>query len=450
VKLYKTLQKGGKMKNSRGLFLALMLCSSKAFCSGIGADSVAFVNYGANAGFGQGSFPGIVLGMPKGAGPSMGSLDVLSLGKSGDITLVFLDEIIVDGPGYDLAVFENPFFISGDSGKAYVEVAFVELSVEGDSFVSYPFDFDSTIQPVGNPARYKGLAGVWPVNSYEGVPDPRNPDSSGGDLFDLSLVGLENARFVRIIDAGDSIYDGGWKSKGSAGFDLDAAVAMHWTDRANPFVVTDAEAISAVEITVYFSKSLAGDTGFPLDYFKLDGVPLMSGDQVIAFDSTTLKLVLNTTLPLTDTMPVLTMNQAIGSQTGENLLNGYEKQVRKDYGVFESDNVSLSSASISAYPNPFTHKTVIQFVVRPPALPTGRERAGSSEFVDEKPLALGIYDLSGRLVRNLHISKSPNQQMSEAEWDGTDESGKEVATGYYVCRLNNGGRDAFCKVLLFR
>jgi hypothetical protein len=414
--------------------IMLVLCSSEASCSGIGADSVASVNYGVDAGFGQGSFPEIVLGMPRGAGPSMGSLDVLSLGKSGEITLVFLDEIIVDGPGYDLAVFENPFFISGDSGKAYVEVAFVELSVEGDSFVSYPFDFDSTIQPVGNPARYQGLAGVWPVNSYEGVPDPRDSDSSGGDFFDLSLVGLENARFVRIIDAGDSIYDGGWKSKGSAGFDLDAAVAMHWTNRADPFAVTDAEAISAVEITVHFSKSLAGNTGFPLEYFELDGVPLMSGDQVLAFDSTTLKLVLNTTPPLTDTMPVLTVSQYVGSQTGENLLNRYEKQIRKDYGISEYHDPLLSTASISAHPNPFTTRSEVTFYL---SLSTG---SGAG---------LNIYDLGGRLVCTLNLCNL-GKSVKSVCWDGTDESGKEVATGYYMCRLNNGGRDVFCKVLLLR
>src|SRR5262249_40050503 len=54
--------------------------------------------------------PGIVLGPPGNATPTTGSLTVLSLGRGGRITLEFTDNAIVDGPGPDFIVFENPFF----------------------------------------------------------------------------------------------------------------------------------------------------------------------------------------------------------------------------------------------------------------------------------------------------------------------------------------------------
>jgi hypothetical protein len=54
--------------------------------------------------------PGIVLGPPGNATPTTGSLTVLSLGHGGSITLAFTDNEIVDGPGPDFIVFENPFF----------------------------------------------------------------------------------------------------------------------------------------------------------------------------------------------------------------------------------------------------------------------------------------------------------------------------------------------------
>ena len=53
--------------------------------------------------------PDIVLGPPVGGGALAGSLDVVSLGFSGEIVLCFEPNAIVDGPGADFIVFENAF-----------------------------------------------------------------------------------------------------------------------------------------------------------------------------------------------------------------------------------------------------------------------------------------------------------------------------------------------------
>ena len=73
------------------------------------------VEFGDGAGFGQDQFPSIVYGPPLGAGPNSGSLDVLSLGKNGFIIVDF-EQLIVDGDGPDLIVFENVFIGWDETG----------------------------------------------------------------------------------------------------------------------------------------------------------------------------------------------------------------------------------------------------------------------------------------------------------------------------------------------
>ena len=75
------------------------------------ADVVVSYDPGEGAGFGQEDFPSIVLGPPMGGGENAGSLDVLSLGENGSIILEMTDGAIVDGPGADFIVFENPFWV---------------------------------------------------------------------------------------------------------------------------------------------------------------------------------------------------------------------------------------------------------------------------------------------------------------------------------------------------
>src|SRR5262245_25484260 len=64
--------------------------------------------------FQQGTGSGVfvqsnILGGPQGAGAGSGSLNVLTLGNAGSVTLGF-DVVIRDGPGADFTTFENGFF----------------------------------------------------------------------------------------------------------------------------------------------------------------------------------------------------------------------------------------------------------------------------------------------------------------------------------------------------
>jgi hypothetical protein len=170
------------------------------------------------AGHGAGDLPDIVRGPPEAGVGGSGSLDVLSLGCGGQITLFFAGAGVVDGPGPDLLVFENPFPV-GDG--TFVEPARVLVSDDGVDWRAFACDLEA------DPPR--GCAGVALVHasSASGI-DPTDPDEAGGDAFDLADVGLARARYVRLIDVGLE-YDpsGTWCTGKSGGFDLDALAAVH-------------------------------------------------------------------------------------------------------------------------------------------------------------------------------------------------------------------------------
>jgi hypothetical protein len=166
------------------------------------------------AGYGQDRFPDVVLGGPQGGGASAGGLDVLSLGLEGWIVLGFGEEPIVDGEGPDLIVFENPF-------PGWVEPGRVEVSEDGIQWTGWSCAGTDT------DAGYPGCAGVTPVlaNVVSNGVNPVDPDSAGGDAFDLAEIGVVEARFVRITDDGTAP-EFGYQGQ-AGGFDLDAVAVVN-------------------------------------------------------------------------------------------------------------------------------------------------------------------------------------------------------------------------------
>ena len=77
------------------------------------ADVVVSFDPGDGAGFGADKMPDVVLGPPLGGGALSGSMDVVSLGNRGVVVLELLGVGLVDGPGVDLLVFENPYLAQG-------------------------------------------------------------------------------------------------------------------------------------------------------------------------------------------------------------------------------------------------------------------------------------------------------------------------------------------------
>lgn len=165
-----------------------------------GADPAVFAtriveqNFGPGQDFGRELLPDVVLGPPRGGGPTSGSLHVASLGNGGSITVEFSGNAIVDGPGVDFMVFENPF----NSGSTlFAELGTVAVSDDGLGWTS--FECTAEKNPYGDCAGWRPVLANAELNSI----DPTDPSVAGGDGFDLAGVNLLRARFVRITDRAD-------------------------------------------------------------------------------------------------------------------------------------------------------------------------------------------------------------------------------------------------------
>ncbi|GAB4321890.1 MAG: hypothetical protein Kow0059_16760 [Candidatus Sumerlaeia bacterium] len=216
---------------------------------------------------------GVVFGSPRGSTPGIsGSLDVLNIGVGGEIVLAFTNNVLFDGPGPDLTIFENPFYRVDQGGapqfdKVFCEPAFVSVSDTGTTWVTFHTDYSGPYPlPAGqypDPDWFSGFAGIRPVfsNPSNGI-DPLDPAVSGGDAFDLADlsaeaaalgVDLDNIRFVRIRDV---IVNSGTDDDGDTipaapaaanGFDLDAVAALNWRPAADAVTAADAQLWSAFE-----------------------------------------------------------------------------------------------------------------------------------------------------------------------------------------------------------
>jgi hypothetical protein len=67
----------------------------------------------------------------------------------------------------------------------------------------------------------------------------------------------------------------------------------------------------------------------------------------------------------------------------------------------------------------------------------------------EVPVDLAIYNALGQKVRDL-VRGSRQQGLNYVVWDGTDNSGRPVASGVYFCRLKAGACAATRRLLLVR
>lgn len=153
--------------------------------------------FGPGQNVGQAAFPAPILGPPKGAGETKGSLDVVALGNGGHVTLAFGGTRIVNGPGPDFIVFENAFWAGGDPNAPFAELGTVEVSADATSW--------SAFECAAKAAPFGSCAGWHPVyaNAESNEIDPLDPSVAGGDAFDLEAVGLSEARYVRITDRPD-------------------------------------------------------------------------------------------------------------------------------------------------------------------------------------------------------------------------------------------------------
>ncbi len=211
--------RGRALRGACALALLLPALAQAQSWPDTGADAVESFTPGTGAGYGAQYFPGNVLGLPDTIGRSTVATiepgQILGLGVGGQIILRFDRAPIIDIPGPDFMVFENPFeYTTGGKTRRYAEPGEVAVSRDGVEFFAFPFDS----------LTLRGCAGVTPTN---GDRDPGDPAVSGGDRFDLRDLGIDSVRYVRIRDITTVVRDNPshpfWDMTLN-GFDLDAVV----------------------------------------------------------------------------------------------------------------------------------------------------------------------------------------------------------------------------------
>ncbi len=97
------------------------------------------------------------------------------------------------------------------------------------------------------------------------------------------------------------------------------------------------------------------------------------------------------------------------------------------------DVVAPKQLAMTSYPNPFNPITTIRF-----ALPNA------------DVVSLAVYDVAGRRVRSLLDSARKPAGYFEAEWNGTDDSGRPVASGVYFFHLTTSAESLTRKAVLLK
>ena len=159
--------------------------------------------------------PSLAANGARGGGCCAGSFDVYSidpsLGRS-DLVLLF-DEPVVDGPGDDIVVFENPFDISSGGGR-FMDPIVVEVSADGIDYATFAHDYLAPDPLLWSdlPEHWVGFGGITPVWLHEedNPVDPFDRAAAGGDGFDLAdlapsaasdRIGEDGVSFVRLLPA---------------------------------------------------------------------------------------------------------------------------------------------------------------------------------------------------------------------------------------------------------
>ncbi|MFA6173087.1 MAG: hypothetical protein WC701_05320 [Kiritimatiellales bacterium] len=233
-----------------------------------------------------------------------GTHDIVCLGDGGQITMTF-SKAIIDGSGFDFAVFENAF------SDTFLELAWIEVSSDGINFVRFP-NFYANTNPVSNNHdtwKIYGLAGKY-ISGY-GTPFDlaelqstyttiTNGTPSVYDYYpvfkqaftnNFPYLNTSNILYVRIIDiigngsakdtVGLNIYDP-YPTTGSAGFDLDAVGVINQAiDNRQSQTITFGAVLNQKLSTGEINLTASAGSGLPVSYTLLEGNATVSSNRLI-------------------------------------------------------------------------------------------------------------------------------------------------------------------------
>jgi len=190
--------------------------------------------------------------------PDSTTTSAISLGRNGEAIITF-DRPIINGQGYDFAVFENGFT------PDFLELAFVEVSSDGINYFRFPSTSNISSEAGIDPTLINNLAGKYEV----GNGTPFNLD----DIDDDANLDKFNIRFVKLIDVnsgvdtdsqGNIIYDA--SSGGpSTGFDLTGVCVLNGGE---PYLISSFEGMLSQTNTFEIVSSTNGVVDANGNYHK--------------------------------------------------------------------------------------------------------------------------------------------------------------------------------------
>ena len=196
--------------------------------TGITIDTVISfkAGYGQNSGQESKHYPNNIFGIPNRFSSDKiaetSPYEILSLGIGGEIIVSFKNYTILNGVGIDFVIFENSF-INPVNKKYFAEPAVISVSYDGLEYFDFPYNYETL----------EGCAGVNPTI---GDKNPYDYPSSGGDGFDLNIVGINEIKYIKIKDITESIYQNKnhlYYDAVLSGFDLDAVVGLNYRNILN-------------------------------------------------------------------------------------------------------------------------------------------------------------------------------------------------------------------------
>jgi len=101
-------------------------------------------------------------------------------------------------------------------------------------------------------------------------------------------------------------------------------------------------------------------------------------------------------------------------------------------GADAEDELLSPAMSISAYPNPFSSASTLEYDLKEPS-----------------DVEIAVYNLKGQLVK--HLQAGTKQAGTHTlYWDGCDDNGQPAANGIYLYKLASGKLSSTRKVILLR
>ena len=132
------------------------------------------------------------------------------------------------------------------------------------------------------------------------------------------------------------------------------------------------------------------------------------------------------------------LNYSVGQSITGSAVNGQYQWSAGYWGFIDAvtsapDHEPLAPVRLyQNYPNPFNPATIISYSIG-----------------QEGRLLLQIFDVRGGLVRTL-VNENQKPGRYNAVWDGCNDTGRNVSSGIYFCRISTGSVVQTKKLVLMR